>query len=453
MKFIVSNDRDEIVEVISKARYKKKNILWQTRSDQRFIFEIDDFEYDPIREVIRCRVDDLDSIDIQATVYIKFAFRNTIFKGSIRTIFKDYAYIQVPDEIKLEELREFPRYVFQPDENRLIKVSVPAPITQGAREHFDVNLVDLSQGGLGIILRDEHRQQVLGSNNVQLSHLGLFEFKSIVGLKPVWQVDYKLDSRMAESSSIVKKVGFKFVEPLPAKLMTNYIKYEEAQFENEIGFLGNTNRFRKRMHKEYKTLMNRLSHQKTFFDYFKEAASNTEVGLDYLPRHIRTLSMVSCALIRLQGGSSKDLVRKLTYCSLVHDVAFFNNPKLAQIKSRAHFEKVKQFLSVTEKELYYRAYNYSYDYASSDHTAPMGAVELISELRQYHLTPNKVEYMTKGHLSELACVFIVAHDLTDYIMSHPNWTFYEYLENYPFVEYGSFFESLFQNLNRARMAA
>ena len=163
--------------------------------------------------------------------------------------------------------------------------------------------------------------------------------------------------------------------------------------------------------------------------------------------------MVSCALMRLVGGSNKDLVRQLTYCSLVHDVAFFNNPKLAQIKSTAHFEKVKHLLSITEKELYYRAYNYSFDYASSDRRAPPGAALLINELRQYHMSPNKTEYMISEILSEAACVFIVAHDLTDYILSHPNWTFYEYLENYPFLEYGSVFATIYQNLNRARMAA
>lgn len=127
MKFTVSNDSDEILEVISKARYKKKNILWQNRSDQRLIFEIDDFEYDPIREVIRCKVNDLDAIETDLNIYVKLAFRNTIFKGSVKAIYKDFVYIQVPDEIRLEELRQYPRYVFTPNENRLDKSQCSSP--------------------------------------------------------------------------------------------------------------------------------------------------------------------------------------------------------------------------------------------------------------------------------------------------------------------------------------
>lgn len=453
MNFVVSNDREEIVKIIFEASHKKKNILWQTRADKRLVYEIEEFEYDPIREVIRCKISDFDTIDTGSIVYIKFAYRNTIFKGSIQALYKEYAYIQVPDEIKLEELREFPRYVFQPEENRLIKVSVPAKITETARLHIDVNLVDLSQGGVAIVLGDEQRPFIIGADDVQLSQLGNFEFKSKVGLEPVWQVDFKQVNYRNGNSSMAKKVGFKFVEPLPVKLMTNFIKYEEAQFENQIGFLGNSARFKKRMQREYKTLMSRLNQQKTFFDYFREAASKSEVGLDYLPRHIRTLSMVSCALMRLMGGSSKELVKNLTYCSLVHDVAYFNNPKLAQIKNPKHFEKVKKFLTVMEKELYYRSFNYAFEYATSDHSAPAGAAHLIKELRSYHTAENKVSFAKKGNLSELASIFIVAHDLTDYILSHPQWTFYEYLQTYPFLEYGEHFEALFQSLNRARMAA
>lgn len=453
MKFVVSNDREEILKVISEAKNKKRNILWQTKGDSRVVYEIESFEYDPIREVIRCQVEEFGGVDLQTTVYIKFAFRNTIFKGSIQTLYKNFAYIQVPDEIKLEELREFPRFIFKPEEKRLIKVSVPALITETARLHLDVNLVDLSQGGLGLVLGDEQRQHVMTAKNIELSQLGNFEFKSKIGLKPVWQVDFKQQDHINGTSSMMKKVGFKFMEPLPVRLMTNFIKYEEAQFENEIGFLGNTSRFKKRMQKEYKALMARLNHQKTFFDYFREAAEKSDVGLDYLPRHIRTLSMVSCALMRLMGGSSKELVKNLTYCALVHDVAYFNNPKLAQIKGHDHFKKVKKFLSVVEKELYYRSYNYALDYTENDHSAPDGAAPLLYELRNYHLAMDKALFAKREKISELASIFIVAHDLTDYILSHPQWTFYEYLQTYPFLEYGEYFEAIFQNLNRARMAA
>lgn len=452
MKFVVSKDREEILKVISQASLKHSNILWQTHGDQRIIHEIDSFEYDPIREVIRCQIPELESLDLQSMVYLKSNHRNTIFKGYIQIIYKNYAYIQVPEEVKLEELREFPRYVFTPEEQRQIKISIPSLVMDGAREHFDVNLIDLGQGGLGLLLPSEQRNKIFRQEDIRLSQLGNFEFKSEVGMQTIWEVDYNHPKSFGEREYF-KKIGLKLIEPLPVRLMTNFIRYEEDQFAHEIGFLGNSPRFKKRMNKEYHTLMSKLSTKKKIFDYFREANIRHDVGMDYLPRHIRTLSLTSCALSRLLGGANKDNIKTLTYTAMVHDIAYFNNPKLAQIKGREHFEKIKQFLNLSEKELYYRSYHYAFDYSTSDIHAPEDAAFLIDELRQYHLAKDKRVFARLGKMSDLAVIFVVAHDLTDYILSHPQWTFYDYLQTYPFFDYGKVFESIFEKLSAARAAA
>lgn len=452
MKFVVATDRDEILKVIQEAKAKDSNILWQTSSEHRTIFDISQIDYDPIREVIRCKIDEPDALLPELNIYLKLAHRNTVFKGSMQLTYKGYVYIQVPDEIRVEELREHPRYSFYPEERRQITISVHNELMATAKQHHEVNLLDMSRSGMGILINQNLREHVLNGSEINLSTLGNFEFKSLFHLEPVWQIDFPYTTEEGKPE-LFKKVGIKFKESLPGKLINNYIKLEEGQYENQIGFLGHSNKFRKKLHREYNTMLDKVKRKRKFFDFFKDVASTEEVGLDYLPRHIRLLSMTSCALARLTGYASMEVYSQLAYVAFVHDIAFFNNPKLAQIKNRQHFEKVKQFLNVTEKELYYRSYNYAFDFARQDINAPGGVEYIIHQLKEYHLAPDKQKFLNQDMVAPIVAIFIVAHHLTDYILTHPQWTFYEYLERYPFLIHGNTFERIFEQLSKARIAA
>ena len=452
MKLVVSTDRAEILKAIELAGKQEQNLLWQTQDDQRFIFEIEKINFDPVQEIINCELESPQDLSEDFPIYLKLSYRNTIFKGSLVRHNADQVYVRIPDEIRIEELREHPRYSFYPEEYRRITIATDNDLMSEAKLHHEVNLIDLSRSGLGLIVNQGSKDLVLNSQMITLSELGNFEFKSQFKIDPVWQIDFPFQNKQGVPE-LCKKVGFKFLELIPGKLLDNYLQLEEGRYGHEIGFLGQSKSFGKKFHREYLEMLRKVSSKHRFFEFFQENNDAREVGMDYLPRHIRLLSHVSCALAKLIGLGSREVMGQLTYIAFVHDIAYFNNPKLAQIKSRKHFEKVKKYLTVTEKELYFRSYNYAFEFTQAAKMTPVGCDFLMHELKNYHLAADKEAFLSQTDLDPLTAIFIVGHHLTDYIITHPKWTFYEYMERYPFLVHGKTFEVIFNSLNQARMAA
>lgn len=451
MRYQISKDRDEILRTIQESNHKNRNILWQNHNDNRMVLEITNLALDPITEVIRFNVLDPNLIDPDKPLYIKLHHRNMIFKGSLVSKSHEGVYVQIPDQIKLEELREHKRYEFQSTEERQVLLEVDSSI-QNIKEHMKINLLDVSQSGIGIIVNAFDKEKVIRSSQVNLSHLGFFEFRSHFLLNPVYKSTLIRKNELGIDEACFK-IGFRFEEHLPEKLLKDFIRSEENLFASEIGFLGKSRRFQKKLHREFRHMMKTLRSKKQFFEFFVGQGYENSVGDEYLSKHIRLLSLFSSALVRLIGVTDKVTMEQLTYAAFVHDLAFFTNPKLAQIKDKAHFERVKKLLNVNERELYFRSTKYALNFAEKDPHAPIGVEYILQELHELHQSPHRDKILAEGNISPITAVFIVAHDMVDYALTHPRWTFYDYLDRYPFGDLGGIFELLFEQINQARIAA
>ena len=450
MKYEISKDRDEILKTIRESSSDNRNILWQNKGDGRVILDIFDFKIDPIKEIIRFNVLDPNSIEDGKPLYIKLSHRNMIFKGSLITKSVKGIFVRIPDQIKLEELREHKRYAFEATEKRQVLLEIDSSI-ENIKEHLNINLLDVSQSGLGIIVSPQDHDKVIRSSQVNLSTLGYFDFKSHFSMDPVYKSRFQMD--INGQMKDVCKIGFRFQEFLPEQLLKDFIRSEENLFETEIGFLGKSRKFQKKLHMEYRQMLKNLEARKEFFEFFVGHGKINSLGDEYLSKHIRLLSMFSCALAKLIGIADKTVMAQLTYCAFVHDLAFFTNPKLAQIKNHEHFHRVKHLLNVYERELYFRSTIYAYDFAKSDPHAPSGSEFILKQLDDLHRTNNKEYMLAQGGISPLVSVMIVAHDLVDYVLTHPKWTFYDYLQRYDYAIYGDTFAVIYDLLNKARAAA
>ena len=450
MKYEISKNRDEILKTIKESSSENRNILWQNHGDSRVVLDIFDFKIDPIKEVIKFNVLDPASIDGQKPLYIKLSHRNMIFKGSLITKSQVGIFVRIPDQIKLEELREHKRYEFQTTEKRQVLLEIDSSI-ESIKEHLNINILDVSQSGLGIIVNPYDQEKVIRSSEVNLSTLGYFDFKSHFSMDPVYKSKFKME--INGHTQDMCKIGFRFQEFLPEKLLKDFIRSEENLFENEIGFLGNSRKFQKKLHREFRQMLKTLDTKKEFFEFFMGHGRASNLGDEYMSKHIRLLSMFSCALAKLIGISDKVVMAQLTYCSFVHDLAFFTNPKLAEIKGHEHFHRVKHLLNVYERELYFRSTVYAYDFAKADVYAPSGSEFILKQLDDLHRTNNRELMLSKGGISPLVSVMIVAHDLVDYVLTHPKWTFYDYIQRYEFAHHGDTFAVIYDLLNKARIAA
>ncbi|MBD66401.1 MAG: hypothetical protein CME62_14415 [Halobacteriovoraceae bacterium] len=449
MKYEISKDRDEILKTISASNNKNRNILWQNYNDHRKVVEIHNIQIDPIQEMIAFTVLESSGLLSDRPIYIKLNHRNLIFKGSILNISQGNVLVQIPDEIKLEEFREYKRFAFESNEKRKVILSFDSHLVNKAKENLPIQMLDVSQSGLGVIVNYFEKEKLIKSQNLSLSTLGHFKFHSHFYMNPVYKTNYQDIS----SSEDMFKIGYKFEEQLPDNLIENFIRAQEGIFESELGFLGKSRKFQRKLHREYRAMVKKLEAKKEFDDFFIGHGDFRNIGHEYLPKHIRLLSMFSCALANLLNINSKLLTQQLTYIAFVHDIAYFNNPRLAQIKDDKHFKKIAFLLKVHERELYYRAPQFALQFAKADVHAPVGAEQLLQQIVAYKSSVHPDKFLAMENLAAPLAIFVTAHHLVDYVLKHPHWSFFEYLENYPFGIYGGTFLDIYDKLKQARIAA
>jgi hypothetical protein len=119
LKYAISTDIDEIKEVIKKSSTQNDNIVWQTSSSKRSVFDIKETYVDTLRKILKFKlIGDVHKIDSSITIYTKLSHRNTIFKGNIIGQRDGYLFVSIPEEVQLDELREFPRFTFDSAEDK-----------------------------------------------------------------------------------------------------------------------------------------------------------------------------------------------------------------------------------------------------------------------------------------------------------------------------------------------
>ena len=147
----------------------------------------------------------------------------------------------------------------------------------------------------------------------------------------------------------------------------------------------------------------------------------------YMTSHQGLLINISAAIsMKMEWNTDKTLA-KLVYSAYLHDMALANNYKLAQINNLEKLLKLKVTLSDTEYKLVYQHPNIAATTLADIKEIPADVVTIV---RQHHEMPHKNGFPSKishQHIIPLSAIFIVAHDLADYIIDDPNWNLDKYL--------------------------
>lgn len=450
MKFETITNKEEILKAIKKADKKGTHLIWQSpENKERVLIEFSAVELDPIREIIRIEVPDLSAFNFALPIYAKLSKRNTIFKGMILRKDNNQLYIGVPDEIQMEELRTQKRFKFFVDERRQAMVHINSPVMANSHTKLPVSLLDVSQSGMGALLDPKVKPFLIGSSeDVFLSSLGLVDLPD----KPQIEIVHEKEFPWVNEEGVTEplhKIGIKFSHGLPENVLQDYIRLQESLNKDELGILKFTNKFKKKFHHQYSKLQKHLLSRKSFTETFG-GVLNKNLGDTYIARHVRTLAMTSCAIARLVGVNDTLTLSQLIYLSFVHDVALFKNPKIAQIKGQEHFMRVKDMLTFEEKELFLSASKIAHEFSVQDKNAPLGVEFLVEEFMHYRMSAAPQVMLKNRELSYHLSIFIMAHDLADYMYARPQWTFYEYLEQFQFLEYGGVFEKVYDALSLKR---
>jgi HD-GYP domain-containing protein (c-di-GMP phosphodiesterase class II) len=147
---------------------------------------------------------------------------------------------------------------------------------------------------------------------------------------------------------------------------------------------------------------------------------------NYFNTHNNLLSTIVCVIARKCEWYQDATLEKLVFAAQMHDLPLVEDPELAKINDPKIFENSKFALEEYQVDLVQNHATKMAELVKQLPTCPMDADKIIA---LHHELPNKTGWpngLGAGRIIPLASLFIISHDLVDYIIDNPDWTFAKY---------------------------
>ncbi len=149
---------------------------------------------------------------------------------------------------------------------------------------------------------------------------------------------------------------------------------------------------------------------------------------NYFSAHTGILINISIGISMKLEWSTDNTLSKFVYAAYLHDMALAEKPELARINSNDELLIQKAKLTKEDYKLVFEHTNLAGNTLAEINEIPPDVVTMV---RQHHELPKANGYPAKishSKIIPLASVFIIAHDLSDYILSNPKWNLKTYME-------------------------
>ncbi len=151
-------------------------------------------------------------------------------------------------------------------------------------------------------------------------------------------------------------------------------------------------------------------------------------GDNYMASHIGMLINISTGISIKMDWSTEKTLEKFVYAAYLHDMAIADRPDLAKIHgSLFEVELHKDKFTPQDFRLIIEHSNIAAKKIDEIEEIPADVGMIV---RQHHELPKENGYPAKlgyNKITALATVFIVAHDLTHFILDNPKWTMKDYM--------------------------
>lgn len=151
-------------------------------------------------------------------------------------------------------------------------------------------------------------------------------------------------------------------------------------------------------------------------------------GDDFLMAHVGMLINISTGIsTKLEWNTDKTL-EKFVYASYLHDMALADRPDLAKIKGTAiELELMKDSMELRDFKLVFEHANIAAKMINEITEIPSDVGIMV---KQHHELPKENGFparLPSGKITPLSTVFIVSHDMVNYILANPKWTVKDYV--------------------------
>lgn len=148
---------------------------------------------------------------------------------------------------------------------------------------------------------------------------------------------------------------------------------------------------------------------------------------NFFSAHSNILAGLLLGLATQQAWNSDKTFEKLLYATYLHDIALYDKPHLVKINSLEQLESQKTALDSYDYKLVFEHPNIA---ATTVAGIPNIDVDVLTIIRQHHELPDETGFPAKvSHkkIIPMSALFIIANDLTDYILENPQGTIDTYI--------------------------
>ncbi len=186
------------------------------------------------------------------------------------------------------------------------------------------------------------------------------------------------------------------------------------------------------------------SHLRELFETMKIDRSEG----NYILAHIGLLVNISTALsIAMEWNTDKTLC-KFVYAAYLHDMAISDRIDLVRIRDAKDLESKKKSFSPDDYKL---VLNHPLIAAAKIENITEIPSDVVHIVKQHHEFGNDLGFpgqISANRISPISAVFIVAHDLTDYILDNALWSYQDYLKSYRSKFKGATFNKVYSALEK-----
>lgn len=446
----ISSSSEEILDVLKKNT-QDSCLMWQTFENHRTIFTSQEYKLDLKTKKMLVLVNvSQEKLNSKLPVYVKIPFRETIFKGHVLQIKQNEISLSIPSEVQMRDFRENLRSSFPPGENFVdLKTSV------GGVSSMKVSMKDISQTGIGLLVSD---------NNIHLFQKG--QMLELCGVNDdllrdplIGTVVYtSKQSKVQTSKGFLYRVGIKMFSLIPEAIInklnrkiTRKITVAPEKLSHRL--LASdmlSDEFKEMMTREVTNTVVNLKKRPAIMKYLHQLEIIRDQD-DYIEEHIKVLTIICTFIARSMGWVSEASLEKFVYASYMHDAPFFHHPKLARIRDLQEFEKIKGLLTPEEQKIFLTAPEMSASIIRADNAAPIDAESMLIQQKERPDGSGFPYQYSVSKISPMAALFIIAHDLTDVIMTEKDWAMDDWLKERKKIFKGSHFGKIMDGLKTAKV--
>jgi HD-GYP domain-containing protein (c-di-GMP phosphodiesterase class II) len=404
----------EIKAMLRSVPPKSELALWIHPDERRILFTGTLHRYEEDQDllvlelkIVPAALSDLDS------VFVRFSGTSGVAKCRILTLKDNLLTLQTSEEMILEEKRSHRRIHFAKDDRKTATLEL-----LGAEVNFRV--INASRSGLKLESDSETKIRIHASPSLRLKRLGdaPTDLECHIIRSDEHSIALRLETEIPEAGFLefIRTPVFERVDPEKFFQDQEYLETVQSNMQETIERLEKLPKLQTAM----KTL-------------------KVDRGGNYLRTHIDLLCYVSCSLGRILGWVTKKTLDKLILAAYLHDIRYFENPKLARIRGLPEFEDMKSTLSSEECKIFLEGPIYS-SLMARDSTEDSIDVERIllqqKERPDGRGFPEGVDFK---QLYPLSCLFMVCHSFVDYVYETPEWTFREFSKRAKTMYKGPYF--------------